>query len=115
MVKGGCDTLHDTKVGQPLLLDRVPIGPYTLAVRNLAGSPFSYVHPYDAAWITSRIDAGEIWLAKLKSGCSGISIIPATIIVWRDGVNVKDEETVAQGPVEKPVFRKFKMLEKEKA
>jgi len=114
VVSGGCNVLHNLKVDQPLALHRIMGGAYTLAVSDLNGAPFSYVHPYDAAWLTARIDAGEIWLAKLKRGCVNIFASPL-IEVWRDGVNVKDEETVAQGPVEKPVFRKFKMPEKEKA
>lgn len=45
-------------------------------------------------------------------GC--VSILASPLIeVWREGVDVKDEEIVTQGPIEKPVFRKFKMPEKE--
>lgn len=116
LISGGCDVLHDMKEGQPLLLDRVSLSTFTLAVRSLNGAPFAYVNPYDAAWITARIDAGEIWLARLKTGCSGVPVIvPSTITVWRDGINVKDEEIAANGPIETPVFRKFKPTVKENA
>ena len=105
----GCDILHGMKPGQPTILS-VDSG-FAIRVSDLNNKAIAFVHPFDGGWLLAKLKAGEVWLSKLERGCGGGLFSPPTIIVWRDGTPVQEDENRQEKPIDPPVFRKFRQKE----